>query len=157
MCKSISFIIIALLHFNLLSEDRLAVSAYAHFNSEPELAWWKSGNHNKEPIIVSYDRFYSDRNFYGLALFYNSFGQFSKYIYKGHQYESRFNNIHYELTYGILHGYKDPFQDRIPINTEEGYGIGVIPSIIYTKDKANYYGLSLMGDAGLIFSYLKKI
>ena len=81
MCKSISFIIIALLHFNLLSEDRLAVSAYTHFNSEPELAWWKSGNHNKEPIIISYDRFYSDSNFYGLALFYNSFGQFSKYIY----------------------------------------------------------------------------
>lgn len=78
-------------------------------------------------------------------------------IYKGHQYESRFNNIHYEFTYGILHGYKDPFQDRIPINTEEGYGIGVIPSIIYAKDKSNYYGLSLMGDAGLIFSYLKKI
>jgi hypothetical protein len=56
-----------------------------------------------------------------------------------------------------LHGYKDEYWDKIPINTEEGFGIGVIPSIFYTKDKNNYFGLSLMGNAGLIFSYSKKI
>ena len=55
MCKSI-FLIIALL-IQSLSEERFAVSAYTHFNSEPELAWWKSRNHNKEPIIVSYIAF----------------------------------------------------------------------------------------------------
>jgi hypothetical protein len=158
MKKNVFLIIMALVHLDLLSENRISIATYSHFNSESEPEkWWKSGNQNKKPIILSYDRFYSDSNFYGLALFNNSFGQFSQYIYKGHQYESRFNNIYYELSYGILHGYKDEYQDRIPINTEEGFGIGVIPSIIYSKGKNHYFGLSLMGDAGLIFSYSKKI
>ena len=158
MVKNSFLIIVTLFHFNLLSEDRISIATYSHFNSESESdEWWKSGNHDKEPIILSYDHFYLDSNFYGLALFNNSFGQFSQYIYKGHQYKSRFNNIYYEITYGILHGYKDEYQDRIPINTKEGFGIGVIPSIMYTKDKTNYLGLSLMGDAGLIFSYSRKI
>ena len=158
MNKNIILIIMTIFHLDILSADRISIATYSHFNSENEREeWWKSGNHNKEPIILSYDRFYSDSNFFGLALFNNSFGHFSQYIYKGHQYESRFDNIYYELTYGILHGYKDEYQDRIPINTEEGFGIGVIPSIIYTKDKIHYFGISLMGDSGLIFSYSKKM
>jgi len=156
MNKNIFLIILALFHFNLLSEDRISIATYYHFNTEPEKTW-KSGHHNHKPIILSYDRFYSDSNFFGLALFNNSFGQFSQYIYKGHKFESRFDNIHYELSYGILHGYKDEYQDRIPINTKEGFGIGAIPSIIYTKDKTQIFGISLMGDAGLIFSYSRKI
>ena len=158
MNKNIILIIMTIFHLDILSADRISIATYSHFNSENEREeWWKSGNHNKEPIILSYDRFYSDSNFFGLALFNNSFCQFSQYIYKGHQYESRFDNVYYELTYGILHGYKDEYQDRIPINTEEGFGIGVIPSIIYTKDKIHYFGISLMGDSGLIFSYSKKM
>ena len=149
MNKNIFLIILALFHFNLLSEDRITIATYSHFNPKPE--------HTNKPIILSYDRFYSDSNFYGLALFNNSFGQFSQYIYKGHKFESRFDNIHYELSYGILHGYKDEYQDRIPINTREGFGIGAIPSIIYTKDKTQIFGVSLMGVAGLIFSYSIKI
>ena len=149
MNKNIFLIILALSHLNLLSEDRISIATYSHINPKPE--------HTNKPIILSYDRFYSDSNFYGLALFNNSFGQFSQYIYKGHKFESRFDNIHYELSYGILHGYKDEYQDRIPINTREGFGIGAIPSIIYTKDKNQIFGISLMGGAGLIFSYSIKI
>ena len=149
MNKNIFLIILALFHFNLLSEDRISIATYSHFNPKPE--------HHNKPIILSYDNFYSDSNFYGLALFNNSFGQFSQYIYKGHKFESRFDNIHYELSYGILHGYKDEYQDRIPINTKEGFGIGAIPSIIYTRDKTQIFGVSLMGGAGLIFSYSRKI
>ena len=149
MNKNIFLIILALFHFNLLSEDRITIATYSHFNPKPE--------HTNKPIILSYDRFYSDSNFYGLALFNNSFGQFSQYIYKGHKFESRFDDIHYELSYGILHGYKDEYQDRIPINTKEGFGIGAIPSIIYTRDKNQMFGVSLMGGAGLIFSYSRKI
>ena len=149
MNKNIFLIILALSHLNLLSEDRISIATYSHINPKPE--------HTNKPIILSYDRFYSDSNFYGLALFNNSFGQFSQYIYKGHKFESRFDNIHYELSYGILHGYKDEYQDRIPINTKEGFGIGAIPSIIYTRDKTHMFGVSLMGGAGLIFSYSRKI
>ena len=149
MNKNIFLIILTLFHFNLSSEDRISIATYSHFNPKPE--------HTNKPIILSYDQFYSDSNFYGLALFNNSFGQSSQYIYKGHKFESRFDNIHYELSYGILHGYKNEYQDRIPINTKEGFGIGAIPSIIYTKDKTQIFGVSLMGGAGLIFSYSRKI
>ena len=136
------------LSFQIYGSNRVSLGTYEHFNPKP--------NHQGNRVILSYDYFYSNSNFYGLALFNNSFDQFSQYIYKGHTYKSRFTNIHYELSYGIIHGYKGKYQDRIPINTEEGFGIGVIPSIYY-DNKGNLFGLSLMGGAGLIFSYSKKI
>ena len=148
MNKNILLIISALFHLSLLSENRISLGTYTHFNSKPE--------HENDKIILNYDYFYSNNNFYGLALFNNSFGQFSQYIYKGHKFDSKFNKIHIEISYGILHGYKDKYQDRIPINTEEGFGIALIPSVYYTKNKNHFFALSLMGSAGLILSYAKK-
>lgn len=146
--RNILFIIVAITHFDLLSENRMSIGTYTHFKSKPE--------HNNKPIIINYDYFYSNNEFYGLALFNNSFGQFSQYIYKGHKYDSRFNGIHYELSYGILHGYKGKYQDRIPINTQEGFGIGLIPSIYFSRNEKQSIALSLMGSAGLIFSYSRS-
>ena len=53
MDKNIFLIIMALFHFDLLSEDRISIATYSHFNSESEPEkWWKSGNQNKKPIIL---------------------------------------------------------------------------------------------------------
>ena len=128
--------------------DRISLGSYAHYNSKPE--------HDNKPFIFTYDSFINEKNFYGIALFNNSFGQFSQFLYKGHVIQSKSNNLHYELTYGIIHGYKDEYQDRIPINTSDGIGLGLIPSIYYSLNKKSSISLSIMGSAGLIVNYSFK-
>ena len=54
MNKNIILIIMTIFHLDILSADRISIATYSHFNSENEREeWWKSGNHNKEPIILS--------------------------------------------------------------------------------------------------------
>lgn len=70
---------------------------------------------------------------YGVTLFDNSFGQESQYLYTGYQWNlsgfSSFGSVrqHFKLTGGLVHGYKDEYQDKIPFN-----GLGVAPAIIPT-------------------------
>ena len=70
----------------------------------------------------------AERSQIGFALFDNSFGQFSQYLYVGQEWDllplgpgQLFANV----TAGLLHGYKEPYQDKIPFN-----GAGVAPVII---------------------------
>ena len=46
--------------------DRISLGSYAHYNSKPE--------HDNKPLIFTYDTFNNEKNFYGIALFNNSFG-----------------------------------------------------------------------------------
>ena len=75
----------------------------------------------------------TDKWMYGLTMFDNSFGQDSEYLYTGYKWSlsdlsTIQNNHHYfKLTGGLLHGYKDEFEDKIPFN-----GMGVAPAVIPT-------------------------
>ena len=70
---------------------------------------------------------------YGVTLFDNSFGQESQYLYTGYQWNmsdfSGYGSVrqHFKLTGGLVHGYKDEYQDKIPFN-----GLGVAPGIVPT-------------------------
>ena len=62
----------------------------------------------------------------GLAIFDNSFGQNSQFLYMGKHwrlFQSRFWYV--KLMGGLLHGYKDPYEDKIPLN-----GLGIAPAIV---------------------------
>jgi len=114
-------------------EDQLRVSygPYAwHFN--------KSTEHVRFNHLVSVElltprwRFWgADRTQFGFAMFDNSFGQLSQYAYFGQEWDlGRFlsGTAFVNATAGLLHGYKDPYQDKIPFNR---YGTApvIIPSI----------------------------
>lgn len=70
---------------------------------------------------------------YGVTFFDNSFGQESQYLYTGYQWNlsdfSSYGSVrqHFKLTGGLVHGYKDEYQDKIPFN-----GLGIAPAIIPT-------------------------
>ena len=67
---------------------------------------------------------------YGATFFDNSFGQESQYLYTGYQWNTYgYSSVrqHFKLTGGLLHGYKDEYQDKIPFN-----GLGVAPAIVPT-------------------------
>jgi hypothetical protein len=65
---------------------------------------------------------------FGLAAFDNSFGQNSQYLYAGYKWDLFGSSLWYfKLTGGLLHGYKEPYEDKIPLN-----GLGVAPAILPT-------------------------
>jgi len=64
----------------------------------------------------------------GVAAFDNSFGQPSQYLYTGYKWDLFGSRLWYfKLTGGLLHGYKEPYEDKIPLN-----GLGIAPAILPT-------------------------
>jgi len=85
---------------------------------------------------------------YGFAHFDNSFGQPSQYLYAGRSWRLFQKDwAYFKLTGGLLHGYKEPYEDKIPLN-----GLGVAPAIIPTfglKYKRVQTELQILGAAAI--------
>lgn len=118
--------------------------AYIHFND--------SDAHTDAPWFASAEIQRSDQWLYGLALFNNSFDQFSQYLYGGYKFKfkNRFENFHAKITVGIIHGYKDEYQDKIPFNNS-GFAPAIVPGLGWKKDKLGF-DVILLGNSGLLFS-----
>lgn len=90
----------------------------AHFDPEPD--------HNNQSRLIGLEAWRDDHWHAGLALFENSYDQPSQYLYVG--YARNFDNagrFYWRLTGGLIHGYKEPYEDKIPFN-----GLGVAPGIV---------------------------
>lgn len=65
---------------------------------------------------------------FGLASFDNSFGQRSEYLYGGYKWALFQSDYWYfKLTGGLLYGYKEPYEDKIPLNN-----LGIAPAAVPT-------------------------
>ena len=102
----------------------------------------------------------SDKRVPGLTIFDNSFGQRSQYLYTGkkwRQFDS--DNWHFELTAGLIHGYKEPYEDKIPFN-DLGVAPAIVPALSY-QNKALTVEFAQLGlSAGLItlgFTFLSRL
>jgi hypothetical protein len=89
---------------------------------------------------------------YGLALFNNSFDQFSQYVYAGKRWNfpGSAENFHAKITAGLIHGYKGEFKDKIP-NNGTGIAPAIIPGLGYKKGR---FGgdIYVLGISGLLFT-----
>ncbi|MCP3668488.1 MAG: hypothetical protein GY696_39400 [Gammaproteobacteria bacterium] len=125
----------------------LQLGSYIHFND--------SEDHTEKPFLASIERHKPNRWFYGLALFNNSFDQFSQYIYVGKTFKTdneTLKNWHLKLSGGLVHGYKDEYQDKIPFN-DYGVAPAIIPTLGYKKEESRWGAdLIVLGGAGLLFS-----
>jgi hypothetical protein len=91
-----------------------------HFDPEPEHV------DNQKALGVEVQM--TNNWVFGLASFDNSFGQRSEYLYAGYKWDLfRSTHWYFKLTGGLLHGYKEPYEDKIPLN-----GLGVAPAILPT-------------------------
>ena len=73
----------------------------------------------------------ADRSVVGVALFDNSFGQFSQYAWFGQEWDwAKFagGDAFVTVTAGLLHGYRDQHRDKIPFNSA-GIAPVIIPSV----------------------------
>ena len=117
---------------------------YVHFES--------SDDHAGSKILVSLEAVKSNDWLYGLALFDNSFNQFSQYLFAGKSwhFHGKWEGFNAKLTAGLIHGYKDEFQDKIPYNSS-GVAPGLVPSVGYQKGRFGV-NMLLLGNSAMLFT-----
>lgn len=88
----------------------------------------------------------------GAALFDNSFGQSSQYVYGGwlvRPFEG-LQPLYFKITAGALHGYKGVYKDKIPFNSS-GVAPAILPSVGYCFNRI-CSELVLFGGAGMMLT-----
>ena len=107
----------------------LATSLYTHH-------FHYSADHNDHQHLIQGEWNVTTQWLAGLSLFDNSFGQPSEYLYGGYRFRpfDGVQPLYFKLTAGLVHGYKDPYQDKIPFNK---YGVApvIIPSVGYCVNR----------------------
>ena len=56
-----------------------------------------------------------------------------------------------KITGGIIHGYKFPFNKKIPLNNRHGWGITAIPALGYDFNRNWGAQVNVLGNAGVMF------
>jgi len=140
-----------LLGFNQASvAEEEGYKVHAHFGVYTHYGY--SEDHEGPPILGNIELNSPQDWLFGFSLFNNSFGQTSQYIYAGKKWRlpKIQKYLHVKLTGGVVHGYVDEFEDKIPFNYD-GWGVGIIPSIGFKKDRWAI-DLVALGTAGLLFA-----
>ena len=124
----------------------LTLSPYAHH--------WRYNPEHRPVFLGALDRHLSGNRFCGLALFRNSFGQPSAYVYVGQQWNQLLGQpqLFAKVSAGLIYGYKGKYQDKIPFN-DYGIAPAIIPSVGYTFSAKESVQVMVLGTAGLLFSY----
>lgn len=124
----------------------LTLAPYAyHWNYSPE---------HRPVFLGAIDRHMAGNRFCGLALFRNSFGQPSAYMYIGKQWNQLLGNpqLFAKVSAGFIYGYKGKYQHKIPFN-DYGIAPAIIPSVGYAFNREDSVQVMVLGTAGLLFSY----
>ena len=130
----------------LIGKDHLYLQLGSYFH------YTYSSDHTDKPIFTSIESVNADSTLYGLALFNNSFDQFSQYLYAGKSwnYHGDWQGFHTKLTVGLIHGYRGKYKHKIPLNSL-GIAPAIIPGIGYNNGR---YGADviMLGLSGLLFT-----
>lgn len=147
-----TFCLSLLIPFNAQGEENWYNFDHLYFQAGTFIHYNPDDDHAGNRLFVSLEAVRSDDWLYGLALFNNSFDQFSQYLYAGKSWNlpGRWENFHAKITAGLIHGYKDEFKDKIP-NNDAGIAPAIIPGLGYKKGRfgADVFAL---GIAGLLFT-----
>lgn len=83
-------------------------------------------DHNNSQHMLGLEVELKGSRLWGFAMFDNSFGQKSQYLYIGKKWRVlESDRWYFKLTGGLLHGYEEPYDDKIPLN-----GLGIAPAIV---------------------------
>ncbi len=115
--------------------------------------WVDNDGHNQWPHLVGVEWESGSHWLGGAAFFRNSYYQNAAYLYAGKRwFLDRVNpNLYVKLTAGVVYGYKDPYEDRLPVN-DNGYGLGIVPALGYQLGRANAQ-IVFLGTAGAAFTF----
>jgi hypothetical protein len=124
-----------------IAEWRFQTSLYTkHWSPDPE--------HVNNSKLLNLEFETKTKWVYGFAHFDNSFGQPSQYLYAGYSWNLFHKDwAYFKLTGGLLHGYKEPHEDKIPLND-----LGVAPAIVPTfglRYKRVFTELQILGNSAI--------
>jgi len=125
------------------NETYLYTSLYTrHYDPDPD--------HVNDQNMLGYENETGRNRLWGLALFDNSFGQDSQYLYLGQKWRAfESDRWYYKLTGGLLHGYKEPHDDKVPLN-DLGVAPAIIPALGY-RHKSFFAEFTQLGlSAGMV-------
>lgn len=115
-----------------------------HFDPDPE--------HVNNQKLIAPEILFENGYLAGVAVFDNSFGQPSQFLFMGRTWPLwGSENWYVKLMGGLLHGYKDPYDDKIPLN-ELGVAPAIVPSLGFKYKRvmleANLGGLAVVTITG---------
>lgn len=115
---------------------------------------WSHNPEHKPVGLIALDKRLKGNRFCGMALFSNSFGQESAYVYVGQQWDGLLDNpkIFSKVSAGFLYGYRGRYKHKVPLN-DWGIAPAIIPSLGYAitpQDAAQVY---ILGTSGVLFAY----
>jgi len=127
-----------------IAEWRFQTSLYTyHWSYDPEHV------SNSKLLDIEFET--TKRWIFGFGYFDNSFGQPSQYLYAGYSWPMfKTDWLYFKVTGGVLHGYKDPYDDKIPMN-----GLGVAPAIVPAfgvRYKRVFGEMQILGAAALTWT-----
>jgi hypothetical protein len=126
-----------------VTRDSIFISPYTkHYSYNPE---------HRHVWVVGYQQQFSNNALRGVAVFSNSFGQESFYIFPwGGRYDDVLgvNGLFAKWTAGLLYGYKAPFENKVPLNYK-GFSPAIIPSLGYQITKQWSVEVMVLGTAGV--------
>jgi hypothetical protein len=114
--------------------------------------WTRDSEHN-HVIAASLTRDLSNDRRYGAALFRNSFGQPSAYVFTGWDLPS-FSKVHDRLygfvTAGILYGYVGEYKRKVPLNVG-GFSPAIVPTLGLRFTQQTSAEVHVLGTAAVMF------
>lgn len=122
-----------------------AAPGVIHFDPDPD--------HAKHSWMVGVEWQRPSRWLVGYTYFNNSFDQRSQYLYGGKSWSLRESGQgwYLKLTGGVILGYKEPYEDKIPYN-HNGIAPGIVPGLGYKLDRTSVQ-LNLLGTAALMITF----
>ncbi|HRD48650.1 MAG: hypothetical protein JNK95_09560 [Candidatus Competibacter sp.] len=148
-CVALALIAAGSVRAGIFEEGDLLMAQVApgaiHYNSSPD--------HADFSWLVGLEWQSSSRWLVGASYFNNSFDQKCEYFYFGKSWPLEFisSNVYFKLTGGLLLGYKEPYEDKIPFNNN-GVAPGVVPALGYQYGDFNVQ-INALGGAGLMFTF----
>lgn len=114
---------------------------------------------HRDVIMLGLEREHPDARLDGLALFRNSFGQESIYLYPwGRTYRTLggIESLSFKWTAGLLYGYRDSYENKVPLNYK-----GFSPAVILALDYEFLPGWSgqvnFLGNSALMFQLNRQL
>lgn len=134
--------------------DRLIGPGHWRLMASPYTIHWGADTENiHEPVyMIGLERQRVDGWTWGGTYFSNSFGQPSVYVYVGEKvtHFSRWDKLFMQWTAGVLYGYKDPYEDKVPYNVN-GFSPGLTVSVGWQFTRQFSMQAIALGTAGLMF------
>ena len=127
----------------------------------PTISQTQKKEHDYEPDnekhsyvwLVNAEKQFDEHQLAGLALFSNSFGQFTQYAYYGWQFRpfDSAPQLFFKITGGVIHGYKYPYHKKIPLNNKNGWGFTAIPAVGWNFNQNWGAQVNVLGNSAMMF------